>query len=71
VDSPSDIDNCYKVDLVKESIEDNSLKEAPSITYEASIVHLFDVKVKKAQGNTNPLIEVIEPSPFSSSHHKL
>ncbi|PON81124.1 hypothetical protein TorRG33x02_230830 [Trema orientale] len=38
VDSPSDIDDCYRVDLVKGSIENNSLKEAPLISHEASIV---------------------------------
>ncbi|PON81163.1 hypothetical protein TorRG33x02_230470, partial [Trema orientale] len=70
------------VDLVKESIENNSLKEAPLISHEAPIVHPFDVDAKKAQGNTNvveapqyssssnPPIEVIEPSFSSFSHHK-
>ncbi|PON97918.1 hypothetical protein TorRG33x02_062330 [Trema orientale] len=53
VDSPSDIDDCYKVNLVKENIEDNSLKKAPLISHEASSIHPIDVKAKKALGNTN------------------
>ncbi|PON41416.1 hypothetical protein TorRG33x02_338050, partial [Trema orientale] len=82
VDAPSNIDDCYRVDLVKESIEDNLWKEAPVISHEASVIHPVDVGAKKAQRNTNgvevsqhssnsnPLIEVIEPSFSSLRHHK-
>ncbi|PON56823.1 hypothetical protein PanWU01x14_178660 [Parasponia andersonii] len=82
VDSPSSIDECYRMDLMKENIEKNSLKEALLISHESSIVHSVEVEVKKAQENTsvveasqhsfksNPLIRVMMSSLSSSSHHK-
>ncbi|PON56811.1 hypothetical protein PanWU01x14_178540 [Parasponia andersonii] len=82
VDSSSDINDCYRVNLMKEGTEYNSLKKALLINYKASIVHLVDVEAKKAQENTNvmeaiehssnfnPLVEVIEPLLSFFSHHK-
>ncbi|PON76526.1 hypothetical protein PanWU01x14_035800 [Parasponia andersonii] len=83
VDSRSDVNDCYRVDLVKESIEVNVLEEALLINLEASIIHpIDDEKAKKAQQNTNdreappyssksnPPIRVIESSLSSSNHHK-
>ncbi|PON31341.1 hypothetical protein PanWU01x14_370660, partial [Parasponia andersonii] len=70
------------VDLVKENFEGSSLKEAPLISYEASIIHSIDVEARKPQGNINVmeipqhsynsnfLIEVLEPSLSSSIHYK-
>ncbi|PON46215.1 hypothetical protein PanWU01x14_253390 [Parasponia andersonii] len=81
-DSSSDINDYYRVDLVKESIKDNSLKEAPLINHDASIIHLVDVEAKKSQessnvvealqpsSNSNPPIKVIEPLLSPSNHHK-
>ncbi|PON32809.1 hypothetical protein PanWU01x14_358210 [Parasponia andersonii] len=81
-DSPSDIDDCYRVDLVKESIEDNLLKDSPLISHEAFIANPVDIEEKKTHRNTkvvealqycsksNPTKKVIEPSLSSSSHHK-
>ncbi|PON56841.1 hypothetical protein PanWU01x14_178220 [Parasponia andersonii] len=83
VDCSSNIDDCYRIYLIKENIEDNLLKEALLISHEALIIHLVNAEVKKALGNTNvvealqhssnsnPPIEVIEPLLSSSSHHKL
>ncbi|PON34828.1 hypothetical protein PanWU01x14_341270 [Parasponia andersonii] len=82
VDSPSDIDNYYRVDFVKKSIEDNLLKKAHLIYCDAPIVHLVGEETKKVLGNakvveappysskSNPPIGIIEPSLFSPSHHK-
>ncbi|POO00095.1 hypothetical protein TorRG33x02_042220, partial [Trema orientale] len=82
VDSPSDVDDCYRVDLVNMSIEDNALKEAPLIGQEASIIHPVDVEEKKDMGDINVVeppqyssisnlpIEVMEPPLSSSSQHK-
>ncbi|PON51229.1 hypothetical protein PanWU01x14_217900 [Parasponia andersonii] len=82
VDSLSNIDDYYRVYLVKENIEDNSLKEALLIIYKAFIVHPVDIKAKKAQGNINVmetpqhssnsnfLIKVMEPSLSSPINHK-
>ncbi|PON48929.1 hypothetical protein PanWU01x14_233300 [Parasponia andersonii] len=82
VDSPSSVDDCYRVNLVKESIKDNALKEASLVCHEASTIHPVDKEAKKVLGNTdmmeapqhsyesNPLKEVIEPSLSSSNHHK-
>ncbi|PON65295.1 hypothetical protein PanWU01x14_118120, partial [Parasponia andersonii] len=53
MDSPRNINDCLIVDLVKESIEDNSLREVPIIIYEAFFVHFFDVEANKALGDVN------------------
>ncbi|PON52840.1 hypothetical protein PanWU01x14_206820 [Parasponia andersonii] len=80
--SPRDIDNCYRVDLVKENIEDNSLKEALSINHETSIIYPVSEEIEKSLGNTNVVeapphssksnvsIGVIEPLLSSFNHHK-
>ncbi|PON58904.1 hypothetical protein PanWU01x14_164190 [Parasponia andersonii] len=84
VDFPSDIDDCYRVDLVKDRIEDNALKEGPLVfhNHEVFIVHSVGEKTEKVLGNTNvveapphssksnPPIGVIKPLLSSSNHHK-
>ncbi|PON41056.1 hypothetical protein PanWU01x14_292670 [Parasponia andersonii] len=51
-----------RVDLVKESIEGNALKETPLINHKASIVHPVNEEAKKAQGNT----KVVKAPQYSS-----
>ncbi|PON54013.1 hypothetical protein TorRG33x02_303760 [Trema orientale] len=79
VNSPNAINDCYRVNLVKESIEDNALKEAPTISHEAFIIHPNDEEARKALGRgaprqssmSNPPIEVLEMQshlPTTTSH---
>ncbi|PON53706.1 hypothetical protein PanWU01x14_200480 [Parasponia andersonii] len=77
--SPSDLDDYYRVDLVKESIEENTFKKSPLISHEVVII---DEEVKKALGRTsvgealqyfaksNPPIKIMEMPLSSSNHYK-
>ncbi|PON38059.1 hypothetical protein PanWU01x14_315610, partial [Parasponia andersonii] len=48
---PIDNNDCFRVDGVKESIEDKHLGDFPTSTHEAFFIHSFDVEAKKTFGD--------------------
>ncbi|PON47313.1 hypothetical protein TorRG33x02_323740, partial [Trema orientale] len=48
IDPPSDTNVCFRVDMVKENVEDKHLRDFSTDTHEVSFVHSFDVEAKKA-----------------------
>ncbi|PON31517.1 hypothetical protein PanWU01x14_369320 [Parasponia andersonii] len=83
MDPPSHTNDCFRVDMVKESVVDKHLGDFPIDTHEAPF-HSFDVEGTKDFGdidvnllevsphvlNSKPRIEFMEASLSSCSHHK-
>ncbi|PON59646.1 hypothetical protein TorRG33x02_287590 [Trema orientale] len=84
MDPPSDTNDYFRVDVVKQSVEDKYFGNFPTDTHEASFAHSFDVEAKKAFRdidvnlleapsnfvNSKSPNEFIEVALSSSSHHK-